>query len=131
MSHIVTKSNCFIARWNIIPERKEEFVSIWEPLWNEHIDTMGMITNFAFFGWTRDPNVLVTIECYRDEMELAELRKSESFQILVARLMDCCSETVTIDLFSGIDADRSVFDLYPQGASKVHPAGRLVHAKFS
>lgn len=130
MSHIITQSNCFIVRWNILPERKEAFFAIWEPLWKAHVEALEIITKFAFFGWSRDPGVFVTIECYRDELELAELRQSDSFQHLVAQLLDCCSETVTIDLFSGMDTDRSVFDQHPQGPSTAHPKGQRIHAEY-
>lgn len=130
MSHIITQSNCFIVRWNILPECKDDFFTIWDSLVNTHIEAVKIITKFAFFGWSRDPNVFVTIECYRDEAELAQLRKSDNFQQLVAQMLDCCSETVTIDQFSGMEIDRSVFDRHPQGPSTAHPRGQRIHAEY-
>jgi quinol monooxygenase YgiN len=127
---IVTKANIFISRWFLRPERREEFLSIFEPLWRNHIATMEAITNFVFYGWSRDGNVLVAIESYRDENLLGELRKSPDFQREVARMLDCCSQTMTMELFSGLDTDRSVFDIYAQGPSKVHPKGKEIGAVF-
>jgi quinol monooxygenase YgiN len=120
---IFINSNTFVSRWKIRPDRREEFLSIWEPLWRNHIETMEAITHFVFYGWGRDPNELVAIESYRDEGLLAELRKTDAFQREVGRMLDCCSEPMIMELYSGLDADRSVFDLYPKGESQVHPKG--------
>ena len=124
MDKIHIKSNTFVSRFTIKPERRAEFLSIWEPLWRNHIDTMNSITHFVFYGWGRNENELVAIESYKDEDQLAELRKTPVFQELVGKLLDCCSKPMTMELFSGIETNREVFERYPQGTSKVHPAGK-------
>jgi quinol monooxygenase YgiN len=118
------KSNTFVSRFTIKPERRAEFLSIWEPLWRDHIDVMNAITHFVFYGWGRDGNELVAIESYKDEAQLAELRKTPKFQEIVGQLLDCCSKPMTMELFSGLETNRAVFDMYPKGPSKVHPAGK-------
>lgn len=131
MKKIFIQSNTFISRWTLLPDRKKEFMEIWEPLWRSHIDTMEEITHFVFYGWTRDPNVLLAIESYKSEAQLAELRKTEIFQSTVEKMLNCCSKPMEMELASGIDAtDRSVFDLYPQGDSTVHPHGAYFGAIF-
>ena len=118
------KSNTFISRYTIKPERRADFLAIWDPLWRNHIDVMNEITHFVFYGWGRDENELVAIESYNDEGKLAELRKTEQFQQIVAQLLDCCSAPMTMELFSGLETDRSVFTAYPRGTSTVHPQGK-------
>jgi len=127
---IITKANTFVSRYRIRPERRDDFLAIWDPLWRNHIDQMEAITHFVFYGWGRDGNELVAIESYKDENLLAELRKSEVFQEKVAQLLDCCSEPMTMELFSGIDTDRSIFERYERGPSKVHPKGNQMGTVF-
>jgi hypothetical protein len=129
-SRIITRANLFISRYTIKPERRADFLAIWDPLWRNHIDQMEAITHFVFYGWGRNNNVLVAAESYKDEKVLAELRKSKVFQEKVSQLLDCCSEPMTMELFSGIDTDRSIFDLYAEGPSKVHPKGKSVGTVF-
>jgi quinol monooxygenase YgiN len=127
---IFTKTNVFISRWTVKPERRAEFLSLFNSLWRGHIETMEQITHFVYYGWGRDPNVMVAIESYKDESLLAQLRKSDVFQTQVAKLLDCCSEPMTMELFGGLEGDRSVFDIYAAGDSKVHPRGREVGTVF-
>jgi quinol monooxygenase YgiN len=127
---IFTKSNVFISRWTVDPARREEFNALFDSLWRSHIEAMEQITHFVYYGWGRDPNVFVAIESYKDESLLAQLRKSEVFQVQVAKLLDCCSKPMTMELFGGLEGDRSVFDIYPAGDSKVHPRGKTVGTVF-
>lgn len=129
MNHLVTDVDCFVVRWNIIPERKEEFFKVWDSIIGTYIDHVSLISRFAFFGWSRDPNVFVTIECYRDKEELAQLRGSDVFKELVAKMIDCCDGPVMYEQFSGVEADRSFFDSHPPGVSQVHPKGEHNHVK--
>ena len=127
---IFTKHNLFISRYTVAPARRDEFIAIFDPLWRNHIETMEQITNFVFYGWGRDPNVMVAIESYRDEGLLAELRKNEMFQREVSRLLDCCTKPMSMELFSGLDIGRAIFNAYPAGDSKVHPRGKEIGAVF-
>jgi quinol monooxygenase YgiN len=127
---IFTKSNVFISRWTVDPARRDEFIALFDSLWRGHIEAMEQITHFVYYGWGRDPNVMVAIESYKDESLLAELRKSGIFQVQVAKLLDCCSRPMTMELFSGLEGGRSVFDLYPAGESQVHPRGTAFGTVF-
>ena len=127
---IFTHANIFISRWTVKPEKRAEFLAIFDPLWRNHIETMEQITNFVFYGWGRDPTEMVAIESYKDPSLLAELRKSEMFQAEVRKMLDCCSKPMTMELFGSYDGDRSVFDDYPAGDSKVHPKGKSFGTLF-
>ena len=35
-------------------------------------------------------------------------------------MLDCCTGAMVMEQFNGMDVDRSVFDVYPTGSSKIH-----------
>ena len=41
---IFTRANVFISRWTVKPEKREEFISIFDPLWKNHIETMEQLS---------------------------------------------------------------------------------------
>lgn len=120
-SRIHTASNLFISRWTIAPARREEFLAIWDGLWRAHAGAIEVMTHFVYYGWARDPNQLVVLESYRDEAVVTQLRQDEGFKQAVRAMLDCCSAPMTMELLSGLEGDRSIFDLYPAGPSTVHP----------
>lgn len=121
---ITTKSSAFISRFHVAPQRKEEFVKLFDSLWKPHVDFMNEQCNFVFYGWDRDAKIFYAIESYKDEELLKELRKSEAFQELVGQLMDCCDAPMEMELVAGMEGDRSCFEFYQRGPSKVHPVGK-------
>jgi quinol monooxygenase YgiN len=120
-SRIHTTSNLFISRWTIDPAKRARFLEVWDGLWRSNADAIEVMTHFVYFGWGRDPNQFVAIESYRDEAVVAELRKNEAFRGAVKVMLDCSSAPMTMELLSGMEGSRSIFDLYPAGPSTVHP----------
>jgi quinol monooxygenase YgiN len=122
----VQNANCFLSRFTVFPERRDEFASAL----NELLDFAGPWyeegCNFAFHGWARNPNQWVAIASWKTEEILERLRLTPEFRDTTARMLDCCSESMTMEEFSGMKVDRSVFDTYPAGKSEVHlPSGSL------
>lgn len=120
----VQNANCFLSRYTVEPDRRAEFVAAL----NELLEFAGPWyeegCNFAFHGWARNPNQWVAIASWKSEEILARLRETPEFQDITVRMLDCCSEAMTMEEFSGMKADRSVFDMYPPGRSEVHlPSG--------
>ncbi|GEM_PF-1388005 len=120
-SRIHTTPNLFISRWTIAPDRRADFLAIWDGLWRAHAGAIEVMTHFVYYGWARDPNQLVVLESYRDEAVVTKLRKDDGFKQAVRAMLDCCSAPMTMELLSGMEGDRSIFDLYPVGLSTVHP----------
>lgn len=120
-SRIHTTPNLFISRWTIDPARRERFLEIWDGLWRAHADVIEAMTHFVYYGWGRKPDQFVAIESYRDEGAVIELRKNEAFRDAVRAMLDCSSAPMTMELLSGMEGTRSIFDLYPAGPSQVHP----------
>lgn len=129
-SRIHTRPNLFISRWTIEPARRDRFLEIWDGLWRAHADAIEVMTYFVYYGWARDPDQFVAIESYRDEAIVTELRKDENFRRAVRGMLDCSSAPMTMELISGMEGDRSIFDLYPAGPSMVHPADARWQAVF-
>ncbi|WP_313806912.1 hypothetical protein [Sphingobium sp.] len=120
-SRIHTTPNLFISRWTIDPAHRDRFLSIWDGLWRSHADAIEVMTHFVYYGWGRDPDQFVAIESYRDESVVAEIRKNEAFRDAVRTMLDCSAAPMTMELLSGMEGNRSIFDLYPAGPSAVHP----------
>lgn len=129
-SRIHTRPNLFISRWNIDPAQRQRFLEIWDGLWRAHADAIEVMTHFVYYGWTRAPDQFVAIESYRDEAVVTELRKNESFRAAVRAMLDCCRAPMTMELLSGMEGERSIFDLYPAGPSTVHPQDGAVPVVF-
>lgn len=121
-SPIVITANAFVSRWFVKPEKREEFVTTFDALWRGAADQMGQVTNFVYYGWGRDPNEFVAIESWKTEEIVNQVRQSEGFKEAVSKLMLCCSKPMAMEIYSPwVGGDRSVFDQYPPGPSKVHP----------
>jgi quinol monooxygenase YgiN len=122
MPGVVTISNsAFIARFHVKPDKRDEFMGIFDTLWRESLDFMTEQCNFVFYGWDRSDDWFYTIESYKDEDMLDGLRASEVFQETVRTLLSLCDAPMEFSLLRGMENDRAVFDKYPEGLSRVHP----------
>lgn len=126
MAKWVHDANCFVSRYKVDPARREEFLAAVDGLlafagsWYEEG------CNFAFQGWARDPDEWVAIASWKNEEILDRLRLTPEFRDFTQRMLACCSAPMTMEEFSGMKHDRSVFARYPAGRSRVHlPAGAL------
>jgi len=128
--NIVTQSNLFVSRYTIKPGKREEFLAIFNPLWQNATEFMAENAHFVFYGFGRDPDVMVAIESYRNEEAVAAIRKTPEFKELVGKMLDLCSEPMTMELFNGLEAGRAIFDMHPAGVSTVHPQTAENHAVF-
>jgi quinol monooxygenase YgiN len=127
---IVTRSNIFISRYTIKPGQRDAFMAIFDPLWRNATAFMAENAHFVFYGFGRDPDVMVAIESYRNEDAVAAIRETPEFKAFVGRMLDLCSAPMTMELFNGIEMGAEVFDLYPAGVSAVHPRTAENHAVF-
>lgn len=128
---VTTENGAFVCHFYLKPECREQFLAEFDALWRGSLDFMNENCNLVFYGFGRDPNEFVAIESYRNEAVVAELRASEQFQEIVGKLLGYCSKSMVLDIYSGLDADRSIFDLYPAGESKYHPRNGDVRGIFS
>jgi quinol monooxygenase YgiN len=120
MAMWVQESNCFLSRFPVEPARRGDFLAALDELlafagsiYDEHC-------NFAFQGWSRDPNEWVAIASWKSEDILAWLRTTPEFQRAQARMLECCNGPMIMENFNGMKMDRSAYDLYPAGSSTVH-----------
>jgi len=127
---IITQSNLFVSRWTIKPDKREEFLAIFDPLWRNSVDFMKENANFVFYGFGRDPNVMVAIESYKNEAAVTAIRDTPRFKEFVSQMLDLCSEPMTMELFSGLEMGPDIFDMYPAGQSTVHPVTEQNHGVF-
>jgi quinol monooxygenase YgiN len=132
MPGIVTiESSCFIARFHVDPAKRSTFEAIFDALWRGAQDLMEAQCNLVYYGWDRDDRTFFTIESYKDETALAALRESEMFQTVVRQLLEQCDAPMELQLLRGMAAGGEVFDLYPAGPSKVHPAAGPINVVIS
>lgn len=118
---VTTANSAFVARFHVKPEKREEFMAIFDKLWRDSLDFMDQQCNFVFYGWDRSDSWFYTIESYKDEQMLDGLRQSEVFQTTVRTLLGLCDRPMEFQLLRGMDNDRSIFDKHPTGPSRVHP----------
>lgn len=129
--NIITQSNIFVSKYTIKPGKRDEFLAIFNPLWQGSTEFMAENAHFVFYGFGRDPNVLVAIESYKNEDAITAIRKTDVFKDLVSKMLDLCSEPMSMELFTGMEAvSRELFDIYPAGKSEVHPQTAENHAVF-
>jgi hypothetical protein len=118
---IITSGDAFVSRYTLKPDRRDEFVKLFNARWRPMAEEIQKATNFVFYGWGRCEYEFVAIESWKDPAVVAKVRESDSFKMAVARYLECCKKSMTMELFSGMDGGRSVFDTFAQGLSKVHP----------
>ncbi len=117
---LITEGDCFISRFTLKPERREEFLGMFTALVDGFRDAMGETTNFVFYGWSR-PGEFVAIESWKSPAIVAAVRADPGFVELVGKLLDCCSAPMQMEVFNAMNSDGSIFTLHPPGKSTVHP----------
>ena len=130
-NRIFTEYSAFICRFTVDPARRQEFIDTFTSLWTQYIDTMEEHCNFAYYGWGRDPNQLFCVESWKSEEAMNLVRADPRFQDLVGKMILCCSAPMNLQILSGLEADRSVFDLYPEGKSERHPSADGLESEFA
>jgi hypothetical protein len=86
--------------------------------------------NFVFYGFGRDPNVVVAIESHKNEDAVTAIRQTPELKNLVSRMLDLCSAPMTMELFNGLEMGAETFGLYPAGKYAVHPETAENYAVF-
>jgi quinol monooxygenase YgiN len=128
---VTTTNSAFIARFPVRPDKREEFMAIFDALWRASLDFMNAQCNFVFYGWDRSDRWFYTIESYKDEGMLDQLRQSDVFQETVRTLLEKCDAPMEFQLLRGMDSDGAIFDKYAAGRSQVHPAAGDIHVMIS
>ncbi|HEY3657605.1 MAG TPA: hypothetical protein VGL34_21725 [Steroidobacteraceae bacterium] len=118
---VVTNSSAFICRFVIDPERRDEFISTARELWNTFSSVIESEMNFLYCGSGRNPNELYILESWKSEEATERVRADPRFGKGFAEMVDCCLEPMTLQLLSGLDGNRSIFDAFPAGPSEHHP----------
>ena len=113
-------ANCFLTRLTVDPDRREEFLTAVEALSTHAADWYEEGCNFAFHGWSRDPDVWVAIASWKSEDYVNRMRQTEWFKDCQQRMLECCTDAMIMEQFNGMNVDRSVYDQYPAGSSQVH-----------
>lgn len=132
MTNIVTtNASCFIARFHVAPDKRAQFEAIFDALWRGSLDLLNAECNLVYYGWDRTNRTFYTIESYKDEKALAALRASDMFQQVVTQLLEQCDAPMELTLLRGMEADDSVFALYPAGVSTVHPSAGTINVMIS
>lgn len=124
------ESNCFLARYQVDPARREEFLAALDEMFAFAKPWYDENAHFAFHGWARDPNTWIVIAAWKNEEVLERLRKEPVWRDTSMRMLDCCTAPMIIEQFSGMKVDRSVFDIYPAGQSEVHPGTKSLGVTF-
>ena len=123
---IVIDATAFVARFYVKPDQRDAFIEKFNALWQADISGLQAITNFVFYGWGRDENEFVAIESWKDDAVTAETRRSDFFKESVGKLFSLCSKPMLLELYSGMNHHRQIFDDLPSGISPVHPhAGEI------
>jgi len=114
-------SDLFISRWQIKPEKREEFLAIFNELYEAAKPLLETETTAYHYGWSRDENEFVAIEAWKNPATVAALRASPQFKDVFGRMMACASAPMRMELINDLSNDRSIFAAHPAGASTVHP----------
>lgn len=123
-------ANCFLTRFRVDPKRREEFLEALEELARNAADWYEEGCNFAFHGWSRNPNEWVAIASWKSEDYVNRMRQTPWFQDCQQRMLECCTDAMVMEEFSGMNCDRSVFDQYPAGSSQVHAKTKTLDVIF-
>ena len=129
MTPWIRNRNCFSSRFKIDPTKRAQFEKVFEQLCKFARPFYDRGCVFAFQGWARDPNEFVVFASW-DEAVVQELRATPEFRRFNADLLDCCVGPMLMEQFSGMEKDRSVFDIYPAGHSQMHSHGKVHEVIF-
>ena len=127
---IVTTGTVFIARFKLNPERMEEFLRVHAEILDKSGSFMSTEAHFIFYGWGREPNEWVAVECWKREETLNALRAHPEFTGSVRKLLACCAAPIEITLYVGMESERALFGQYPPGISELHPRLGDLHVEF-
>lgn len=58
------------------------------------------------------------------------MRQEPWYKDTQQRMLECSSEAMVMEQVSGMNVDRSVFDLYPAGSSQVHMKTKSLDVVF-
>ncbi|MET0544742.1 MAG: antibiotic biosynthesis monooxygenase family protein [Caulobacterales bacterium] len=117
---IIIEGDAFVSRYTVKPEKKEEFIALFNELWKSGEAQLREVTHFVFYGWSREDE-FVAIESWKSPEFVAAVRQSEEFKDVVSRLLSMCSKPMTMEAFNGMNSDGYIFKQHPKGASTVHP----------
>jgi quinol monooxygenase YgiN len=126
---VIQDGEAFVSRFTVAPEQRAQFVGIFTALVEGFRPMMGEMINFAFYGWSRSDE-FIAIESWKDPALVAAVRQDPNWGEAVTALLACCSKPMTMDVFGGMNSDRSVFATNPQGPSTVHPKSGDIGVEF-
>ncbi len=127
---IVERGSAFLARFTLDPLKVDAFRAAHRAIMEKGAAYMDEQSHFVFYGWGRQCNEFVAIECWKDQEMLNKLRNDPDFRSNVRSMLDCCTAPVEIEMFAGHAGDRSAFALYPVGPSEFHPTSNGQHVEF-
>lgn len=114
-------ANLFISRWTIDPARRDDFLAVFNRLYEAAKDLLAQQTTLTYYGWGRNPNEFVAFEAWKDESVVSALRESEEFKAFFTEMMAFSTAPMRMELFTELGEARDLFERYPPGTSKVHP----------
>ena len=130
MGKITTVGVVCISRFQLIPSKRQEFLDAHRSSMVNAEDFINKHANFFFFGFGRNENEWVSIESWKDEEPLDQLRASPAFKQTAKRMLDCLSAPAEISVYAGEDGPLTALDKYPVGLSKVHPQDAAMPVKY-
>ena len=126
----VRDANCFLSRFTVDPSRRQEFLKAFDELARNAEAWYDEGCNFAFHGWGRNPNEFVAVASWKFEDFVNKMRRQPSYIETQRRMLECSTEAMRMEQFSGMNRDRSVFDIYPAGSSQVHAKTKTLDVIF-
>jgi hypothetical protein len=58
------------------------------------------------------------------------MRQTDWYKDTQQRMLECSSDAMVMEQFSGMNVDRSVFEQYPAGSSQVHMKTKTLDVTF-
>jgi quinol monooxygenase YgiN len=126
----ITTGVASISRFKLIPSKRQEFLDAHRSSIANAGDFIDKHANFFFFGFGRNENEWVSIESWKDEEVLNQLRASPAFKQTAKLMLDCLSAPAEISVYAGEDGPLTALDKFPVGLSKVHPQDAAMPVKY-
>jgi quinol monooxygenase YgiN len=126
----ITTGVVSISRFKLIPSKRQEFLDAHRSSIANAGDFIDKHANFFFFGFGRNENEWVSIESWKDEEVLNQLRASPAFKQTAKLMLDCLSAPAEISVYAGEDGPLTALDKFPVGLSKVHPQDAAMPVKY-
>ena len=73
-------ASLFISRYQLKPEKREEFVRTLKAMYDAGREFIEKETNFCFYGFGRNPNEFVAIESWKSEDVVNGMRATDGFE---------------------------------------------------